>query len=233
MSVPAIVAGDAQSVLQLDLAEMKTPSDWGQLDSDMIAHLLQVHGQIQRSRWNRSNIEFTRQGDKLLEFKFPEFEDFVFVAVYFRQLTTEKDDLLNDAANRFRKFVGCPIRDAWISEEQRRFAALLDSNALMVQTYTFRELFDAFMYGASLMHKPPHLLSKHRARFLEIYDGEPREKVLYSLNISMKLMLNHVGNIAVVMSRDFANWLQRYELPLPDVRWHDRMFKVKADAAPP
>ena len=208
---------------------MKNPSRWGQLDSDVVAHFLQVHGQISRSRWNKSDIKFTRQGGKLLSSDFPEFEDFVFAAVYFRQLTARKDDLLNDAANRYRQFVHCPTRDCWIHEEQKRFASVLDGDAFMLPACTTRELFDAFMYGASLMHKAPHIASARRARFLQIYDNEPREKVLYALNMSMKLMLNHVANIAVVVYRDFARWLQENSLPLPDVRWHDRLFDVQRD----
>ena len=41
MDVPAIVLGDAQTVLRLDPAAMKNPSEWTQLDSDIIAHFLQ------------------------------------------------------------------------------------------------------------------------------------------------------------------------------------------------
>ena len=229
MSTPAIIMGDANTVLQLPPAEMKNPSDWTQLHSDIIAHFLQVQGQIQRSAWNQSDIRFTHQGGKVLDASFPEFSDFVFAAVYFRQLTMKKDDLLNDAADRYREFADCPIRNIWIHEEQKRFASQLDGKAFMLQTYTVRELFDAFMYGASLMHKAPHVNSAHRARFLEIYDNEPRQKVLYALNMSMKTMMNHVGNIAAVLYRDFGKWVNEHSLPLPDVRWHDRLFDVPTD----
>jgi hypothetical protein len=208
---------------------MQNPSNWSQIDSDMIAHYLQVQGQLQRSNWNQSEIRFTSQGDKILDASFPEFADFVFAAVYFRQLTMQKDDLLNDATNRYRAFVDCPIRNAWVHEEQKCFSSQLDGAVLMLPGYTFRELFDAFMYGASLMHKVPRINSSHRARFLQIYDKEPREKVLYALNMSMKTMMNHVGNIAAVLYRDFSNWLHEHSLPLPDVRWHDRLFDVKTD----
>ena len=93
----------------------------------------------------------------------------------------------------------------------------------------FVNSFDAFMYGASLMHKALDVKSPHRAKFLEIYDNEARERVLYALNGSMKLMLNHVGSISVVVYRDFAEWFYEYPLPLPDVRWHDRLFSIQRD----
>ncbi|MGD9126040.1 MAG: hypothetical protein PVH19_01570 [Planctomycetia bacterium] len=230
MNAPAIVLGDVNTILQLPPAEMQNPKKWGQLDSDIIAHYLQVQGQIQRSNWNKSDITFTVQGDNLLNASFPEFADFVFVAVYFRQLTMQKDDLLNDAAKRYRTFVACPIRNAWIYEEQKRFSEELDDKAFMLPIYTVRELFDAFMYGASLMHKAPRIKSDHRARFLEIYDKEPRHKVLYALNMSMKTMMNHVYNIAAVLYRDVVKWTHDHSLPLPDIRWHDRLFDIKRSA---
>jgi hypothetical protein len=230
MSNPAIILGNVSSILRLPPPKMRNPHEWGQFDSDNVAHLLQVQGQIQHSQWNKSDIRFTNQGDRLLDASFPEFADFVFAAVYFRQLIMKKDDLLNVAADCYRKFVDCPIRNVWIHEEQKRFGAQLDGAAFMLSAYTVRELFDAFMYGASLTHRPPHINSDHRARFLQIVDKEPRQKVLYALNISMKTMMNHVGNIAAVLYRDFGHWLHDHSLPLPDVRWHDRLFTVKKDA---
>lgn len=227
MGVPAIVLGDANSVLRLGAAGMKNRSEWSQMDSDVIAHFVQVQRQLSDSHWNKSNIKFTLQGNKLLDSDFPAFEDFVFAAVYFRQFTARKDDLLNDAANRYRKFVDCPIRDSWIHEEQKQFSALLAGKAFMLPGYTVLQVFEAFMYGASLMHKAPDIKSIHRAEFLQIHDNEPREKVLYALNMSMKLMLNHVGNVSIVVYRDFAEWLHEHSLPLPDVRWHDRLFNIQ------
>ena len=229
MSVPAVILGEVNTVLRLPPAGMKNVGEWGQIDSDITAHLIQVQGQIQRSRWNQSNISFTYQGDKLLEHDFPEFEDFVYAATYFRQLTAQKDDLLSDAVGRYRRFVDCPIRCSWVHEEQKQFISRLKGNSFVLPGYTVRELFDAFMYGASLIHKPPHVNSAHRAKFLQIYDNEPRATVLYALNMSMKTMMNHVGNVAAVLYRDFGHWLHDHSLPLPDVRWHDRLFDVPDD----
>jgi hypothetical protein len=85
-----IIQGDAKSILQLGSAAMKNPSKWSQMDSDIVAHFIQVHGQIVNSKWNKSKITFTHQGDKLLDSQFPAFEDFVYVAVYFRQFTEKR-----------------------------------------------------------------------------------------------------------------------------------------------
>src|SRR5262245_43432830 len=50
--------------------------------------------------------------------------------------------------------------------------------------------------------------------------------IFYALNMSLKQLLNHVGAIAVVIFRDMAHWQHTYSLPLPDVRWHNRLFHI-------
>lgn len=97
----------------------------------------------------------------------------------------------------------------------------------MMQEYIVRDLFDSFMYGAALLHKIPKENDPKRKLFLEIYDKQPRHKVLYALNKSMKSLMNHVGNVVVVIYRDYSHWLHDYKLPLPDTRWHSNLFEIK------
>src|SRR5438477_10113901 len=96
----------------------------------------------------------------------------------------------------------------------------------MLSNYNVRDLFDAFLYGAGLMHKTPHIKNAHRATFLQIYDKEKREEVLFALNTSLQQLLNHVTRVTTVVRQDFSHWLHQYNLPLPDVRWHDRLFEI-------
>src|SRR5208282_2733798 len=91
MNAPAIILGEPDSILRLPKAALRDPGKWTQLDSDVLAHLIQVQSQIQESRWSKSKIHFTTQGGQLLDHSFPEFEDFVFVAVYLRQLIAKRD----------------------------------------------------------------------------------------------------------------------------------------------
>ena len=77
------------------------------------------------------------------------------------------------------------------------------------------------------MHKMPSESDPVRHRFLEIYDKLPRHKLIYSLNMSLKMLMNHVGNVTVVIYRDYSNWLHDYGLPPPDTRWHGQLFDVK------
>jgi hypothetical protein len=228
MDAPAIVLGDPSGILRLPKTAMRNPCDWTQLDSDVLAHLIQVQKQIQQSRWNTADVHFTTQGDRLLDHSFPAFEDFVFAAVYLRQLIAKKDSLLKDAIDRYCRFVDCQIRRACVQHELEAFNAMLDGPAIMLSGYTVRELFDAFLYGAALLHKIPEIDDRKRKRFLSIYDNQPRHVLLYALHMSLKSLMNHVGNVTVVIYRDYTCWLYDYGLPLPDTRWHDRLFEIKA-----
>ncbi len=226
MSVPAIIFGDPNSVLRLPKAALRDPAAWTQLDSDILAHLIQVQKQIQQSRWNKSDIRFKAQGSQLLNHSFPEFEDFVFAAVYLRQLIAKKDSLLKDAITRYCRFADCQIRPAWVQHELTAFMGALDGPAFMLPDYTIRELFDAFMYGAGLLHKIPAVDDTKRKHFLDIFDKQPRHTLLYALHMSLKTLMNHVGGAAAVIYRDYSHWLHDYKLPLPETRWHDTMFEI-------
>jgi hypothetical protein len=228
MSVSAIILGDANSILCLPKAGLRNPTDWTQLDSDIIAHLIQVQSQIQHSRWNKSNIHFKIQGTHLLDHSFPEFEDFVFAAVYLRQLIAKNDSLLEDAVTRYCRFVDCQIRPAWVQHELSAFNGILDGASFMLPGYTVRELFDAFMYGAALLHKIPEVGDPKRQRFLDLYDKQPRHTLLYALHMSLKSLMNHVGGVTTVIYRDYSHWLYDYALPLPDTRWHNTLFEIRA-----
>lgn len=193
MNAPAIILGDPNGILRLPKATLRNPGNWTQLDSDILAHLIQVQTQIQRSRWNKANVRFTTQGGQLLDHSLPEFEDFVFAAVYLRQLIAKRDALLEDAVDRYCKFVDCQIRPAWVRHELTAFNGALDGPVLKLPGYTVRELFDAFIYGAALLHKLPKVGDEKRQRFLDIYDNHPRHTLLYALHMSLKTLMNHVG----------------------------------------
>lgn len=226
MNAPAIIAGDPNTILRLPKAPLRNAGDWTQLDSDIIAHLLQVQKQIQQSRWNKASISFREQDSQLLDHSFPEFADFVFAAVYLRQLIAKDDNLLEDAANRYCRFVDCPIRPSWVHRELEAFKSAVDGAAFKLPGCTVRDLFDAFMYGAALLHKIADVDHKKRKRFHEIYDNQPRHTVLFALHMSLKTLMNHVGAVTRVIHRDYSHWLHDYGLPLPDVRWHEGLFDI-------
>ncbi|MCH7688279.1 MAG: hypothetical protein IH899_16615 [Planctomycetes bacterium] len=162
----------------------------------------------------------------------PQFEEFVFAAVYFRQLfMTRNDYLLTDAADRYCGHVDCPIRQSWIAKEIESFNGILDSPTFPfnINDYTLRQIFDAFMYGAGLMHKIPDVNDATLRRFLDICDNFPRARLLYAMNMQLMVLMNHVGNVATIIHQDFAHWQSEYSLPLPDIRWHDGLFTARID----
>ncbi len=229
MPVDPIVLGDPRGLLKRGPAELEDVSQWTKRDSDVLAHFLQVHSQIRGSRWYVAGKAFTKQGGQTLDSSMPLFEEFVFAAVYFRQLFMKKKDfLLQDAADRYCGHVACDIRKHWIKNEVKSFNGLLDSPTFPfpIKNYTLRQLFDAFMYGAALMHKIPEDGDTSLKRFLDIYDNYPRARLPYAINTSLMVLLNHVGNIAIIIQQDYAHWQNAHSLPLPDVRWHDRLFDV-------
>ena len=88
-------------------AGMKNPGEWQQCDSDVVAHFLQVRKQLVTSRWYSSDPEFRQQGGKVLDCTFPPIEDFIYAAVYMRQLLPDDgDDLFEDAVERYSKQIG-------------------------------------------------------------------------------------------------------------------------------
>ena len=231
MTVPAIIAGDRRCLLKRGPAALKDPSQWTQRDSDVLAHYLNVDGQIRRSRWYAADKSFTTQGGKTLEVSMPEFEEFVYAAVYFRQLFMKsKDFLFQDTVDRYCGHVDCAARAAWFKYEANAFNDLLDSPTFPfpIKTYTLRQIFNAFIYGAGMMHKVPDGDSTHK-RFLDMYDNFPRSRVLYALNTPLMILMNHVGNVASVLHQDYAHWQHTYSLPLPEIRWHDRIFDAKSE----
>ncbi len=221
-----VTLGDVNSVLRLPPPPMLTPENWRQEDSDLAAHLIQVDRQIQNSRWRNFKLSVVISDAEPYEHSIPPFEDFVYAAMYFRQLVVTKDNILNKCVDRYTPFIGDKLRSHWILAEQEQFNASLDDSPLLLKGYSRRDIFDAFMYGASLVHKPPHSRSPHKHRFLKLYDKEPRHIVLFALNSSMHTLLNYVSKITTVLYFDFAKWSSEHDLPRPDIRWHDRLFQI-------
>lgn len=232
MGNPAIILGDPLSILQLLPAGMKDPTAWTVTDSDIVAHFIQVHGQIVNSRWYASKVGVTIQGGKLLDSAFPDLEQFIFAAAYFRQLFAKRDRLLKEAVGRYCKFVDCQIREAWVRDEETRFETAVDAPAWPLTGHTVRQLFEAYLYGAGLLHKFPKHGDDTRTRFLQLHDEETPYKVMLALHGSLRQLANHFGALALVIHRDFAHWQKTYSLPAPDVRWHDRLFNLERRQPP-
>ncbi len=234
MNAPAIALGDPSGILAIPPASMNNPAHWTQAESDVLAHFLQVSQQIRCSRWYAAENSFKVQGDQLVYAKCPDLEQFVFVAVYFRQLFAKRDQLLKAAVECYCMFVDCPIRASWVRNEELCFFDALEGTALPLVGHTAREVFEAVLYGAGLLHRFPEDNDDKRKRFLELHDNEKPYQVLFALTASLSTLFNYVSRVAMVIYRDFAHWLHTYGLPPPNVRWHDRLFNpFRVSPSPP
>ncbi len=231
-----LIRGDVTGLLERGPANLLNPSGWSKRDSEVIAHFLQVHKLLITSRWFNAEKSLASQGDNRL--KMPDLEQFIFAAVYFRQLVAPGDDLVKLAVDSYCRQVACDFSRIWANSAGRAFQASLDSSPLPFAPVkgepTLLELFDAFIYGAGLFHviadeaddgdKKKRREAARKKRFLNIYDSADRPRMLLALNGGMAVSLNEVSKLAMLMQRDFPYWQQKYSLPLPDVRWHEKLF---------
>lgn len=224
-----IVKGDANSVLRIGPVSMKNRGDWQQHDSDLFAQFLQVNRQISKSRWSSADCRFKSQGGRLIEGTFPDIEDFVYAAVYFRQLIHRGmyDQLFSRVCDRYTHFIDFFGKAAWVHAEKEQFANTLKSPTLELPDYTIEQIFEAFIYGARILHGMPHDQSTSQRHFHEINSNFDREIVLYSLHSSLKELQNHLSRVAAVIHQDFSHWIQNCNLPLPNVIWHSNLFDFR------
>ena len=156
----------------------------------------------------------------MLEHRFPELEPFVYAAVYFRQLIAHKDRLMERAMQIYCRHVDGAVQLAWMHHQGKDFRRALEDRAAPLSNCSVQELFEAFVYGAGLMHRFNTDCEKKR-RFLKIYDEQPRHVVLTALNFSLHRLLGVASSANWVIYRHFSDWQRKYGLPLPDVRWHE------------
>ncbi|MGD9855845.1 MAG: hypothetical protein AB7U20_12945 [Planctomycetaceae bacterium] len=210
-------------MLQLGPVGLKSSAGWTQEDSDTLAHFIQVHAQISRSSWRKQKVTFNSCGEETSG-TFPDLESFVYVAVYFRQLFSDKDRLFEDACDRYIRAVDSPVKAAWIHKEREAGLNHWASPGWMVPTHTTEDLFNAMLYGAHLVHSLPTTWKKYRDAFRDIMNNTPREKLLFEVHGSLLTALNYVAGAAAVMYQDFAEWLHTGSAPLPDIMWHESVF---------
>lgn len=228
MGISPVIVGDSRSVLRLGPAKLKNQADWSQDNSDTIAHFIQVVGQIQTSTWASSKVGFKTKGDELISSDFPSWESFVYATIYFRQLYSVKDKLFKDACKLYYEFVDSPAKASWIQCEQKAFDSVLDmKDAVFIPNRKGREIFEAFLYGALLVHSVSAVAKKHREVFKEIVETHKREHILFGLNGILKDLQNSASAVARVWYQEFADWLSKGLIPKPDLWWHNTLVQTK------
>ncbi len=227
-----MVIGDLESVLRLGPATLVNKDDWEQKHSDTLAHFVQVHRQIAESSWYHSGCRFTMSGGHVTGSNFSDLEAFVYAAVYFRQLLSEKDRLFFDACETYGRFVGNPVKAAWVDAEREGLVAAWSGACFFVPDHSAQTVFDAFLYGSFLLHHIPKARKKHVDAFKAVISGVPRERLLYGLNGSLLAVFNYVAHVAAVVSQDFSSWSNAGLVPAPDLTWHKSLFRVATEGTP-
>lgn len=223
-----IQLGDVNGVLKLRKTPLRNLEEWRQYDSDVLGHLVNVQIQLQESKWANFNISYQYQGSELLNCTLPTLEDFLFAAVYLRQCIADRDRLLDKAVKIYCKFNTSDTKEVWIKHELSAFTSKLTEKYFASPNYTTQELFDAFVYGSSLLHVCDKPGKPKRELFLKILrDNENKHKEFFSLNAGLKQLAGHISKIALLINHDFGYWLANFNVPKPEIYWHNKLFEVK------
>ena len=231
MEATTMELGKPETVLRLGPSTLREDADWTQDDSDTLAHFIQVHKQIAQSSWRKANCRFTSVGGEVTDSTFPGLESFVYVAVYFRQLLAQRDQLFVRACDCYAKSVASPAKGAWVTAEKNRCLSSWGSPTFFIKEYSTQDLFDAFLYGTYLLHsvssdwKKSKRATQQRRTIRDILDRYEPSRTLFQLHGSLRILFNYVSHVAAVTYQDFAQWVNNGHAPRPDIMWHDAIFK--------
>lgn len=230
-----LIAGNVESVQKFGRAPMKDKDKWTQKNSDLLAHFLQVVGQIQRSRWIKAPCTMTVSGGKR-QGEFSSLEEFVYAAAYFRQLFS--DHLFQNACRCYYQFADSPPKVSWVGAEAKGFNDALGRETQFVKGFNRRSLIECFLYGAGLFHSITHCSSKtakNAQKFWGLINKEDHNTVYFEINSALRDMLGHASKVAAVVHSDFGHWLNNEGIPKPNVYWHTNILahhsKTRSDQA--
>ena len=229
---PVLLMGDIESVLKVGPAPMKNKRTWTQSHSDLLAHFIQVVGQVQRSKWSKAPCSISSRGDER-HGEFPSLEEFVYAAVYFRQLYSDK--LLRESFNCYERFADSPLKVLWVREEVRGFESSLAATAQFVRGISRRALVDSFLYGAGLFHSISHgnpKTARNVQQFWGLIRKEDPLKLAFELNVSFRQLLGYASHVGIVIQHDYGRWLNTEGIPKPNVYWHSNLFIPRPEAKP-
>ncbi len=177
------------SIWKLPCPELKNPAKWTLRNSEIVAHAYQVYHLILDSRWSLSPNSWAESDGS----SFLKLQDFLFAAVYFRQfIANTSDHLLRDVANRYIAHIDSPTHRNWIEYQLDRFHRTLEENPFpgSVEGCTGRKLFEAFIYGAGILHKihdsedpTPQRHAESRQLFKQLFAAIPRDRIVFVLNL--------------------------------------------------
>jgi hypothetical protein len=208
--------------LQLGPAKPKALDKWTVETANTIAHFFQVVDHIRTSSWMRSPLSMTLVGGEgVVSAAFPLPESAFGVLVLFRQLCSfdSKDNLFNRATGAYLRHVDHPGKTWWVKSERTTFNTVLQRKPPVPftdLTCSVKDVMDAFLYGARLMHSRPRDASTTQ-RLRDILSKTPREHLVMAYHSGMKFLLTHALTVYPVIKQDFLHWTAEVGLAKPDL----------------
>lgn len=209
--------------------------DMSQMESDCIAHFLQVTAIVMSSSWFRyhSLYQANMNGDGLIRADMPNLEQTVFALLYMRQLIGSKgnDDLFNTACKNYIRHSANERKADYVEKKRKNWNELLEQKPMRIDlakiVSSAKMLLAAFQYGSFIIHSPDRVRSKEaRDLFNALYQNEKiRVDAVWELNSIMKTLFGEAAQIALLIRNDFAVWIRDKKIPAPNVMWQQNMFQ--------
>jgi len=218
--------------LKNDYAKSRQGEDLTQIESDIIAHFIQVVGIVQKSAWykHESTLQFNMNFDGKYRASMPSLEQVIFALLYIRQLIDDHDNLVNRAASIYKEHSSENVKIKFIRERQRQLESFLKGKPMSVSVAEVvkdnETLVQAFQYGALILHGPENVNNMElREIFKAMYlNKERKAEYIHSLDFTLRNILSLASTISFFIYKDFAEWIAEKKVPAPDVMWQNTMF---------
>ena len=221
--------------LDCDYKPSDDGKDMSQIESDCIAHFIQVIDVIQSSAWNQHPLVFqsNMNQDGKIRADMPSLDQTVVALLYMRQLigSSGNDDLLNKVCNFYCQHSSIKIKSSYVEQKRQEWNDYLLESPMNIELAKLvpsnQWLLETFQYGALFIHSPNKVKSSNaRESFRKLsLDKELRVEALYSLHYLMKTLYSKASNIATLIQNDYAQWINDKKVPLPDVMWQQNLFQ--------
>ena len=208
--------------------------EMSQMESDCIAHFLQITDVVSQSSWRKTKSVYqaNMNRDGLERANMPNLEQTVFALLYLRQLIGNKgnDDLFHSACRYYIDHAVQKRKTAFIKKKLEEWDYLLKEKPMFFDLsqdiVSNQELLEIFQYGSFIIHSPERTKSFRACNlFRRICTGPGRVVSLLNLNILMRNLFALASSVAELIREDFGLWIQEKKVPKPDLFWQQNVFQ--------
>jgi hypothetical protein len=208
----AILMDHPESVVRCGPATPIRHDLWSETNAALVAQLIEVYGQLRRSRWLMSPCSVTPLSKSEYHAVLPVHEDCMAIILPFRQLYSR--DGMDNLFNRCTKIHNqhCPNQHpyfAWVDHYKTAFNSFLDREVGFPLQNTgmpaWRYL-DAFAYGARLVHA-----TSRKADPVEdltsLLASHPKPMVVMGYHYILRQLLGYVSMALPVLRQNVSHWI--------------------------